>query len=116
MEPEEAARYQAYWQREAPVQVEPGTRVVDGMKLSSDGVTQYRSVSFYDEFGRLEGQTHYTTHPSLPGFHPDPHYHVRNVGFGDNSVPGWQPTSDPEWFTNPATGNGVFPGEYQPRP
>jgi hypothetical protein len=85
-------------------------------------VTQYRSVSFYDRFGRLEGQTHYTTHPNQLGVHPNPHYHVRNVAWGEQFIPGtrqitkgWTNNASlPEWFVNPATGTKVFPGEFQP--
>ncbi|MEI6810233.1 MAG: RHS repeat-associated core domain-containing protein, partial [bacterium] len=102
----------SYWQRQSPVQVTPGDPAIPRVKLSGDGKTVYDAVDYYDEFGRLQGQTHYTTHPGQPGIsHPDPHYHLRNVNYGDSTVPRWKGTSDPEWLKNPANGTKVYPGE-----
>ncbi len=79
MDVDEAARYREYWQRNAPVQVQPGVRLIDDIKFSSDSITEYRSVSYYDLYGRLEGQSHFTTHPNQRGVpHPEPHFHVRD--------------------------------------
>ena len=102
-----------YWSRKAPVQVMPGIRQTTTTKLSSDGVTSYRFDSFYDQYGRMTGQAHYTNHPNLGGMpHPNPHHHVRNPHYGDRSVPNPQNTNVREWFVNPQNGTKVFPGPF----
>ncbi|GEM_PF-1082216 len=66
-----------YWiNKTTPTQVTPGTRTVnDPAKPSSAGGT-YHSTTHYDEFGRLIGQTHRTTHGRSD--HPNPHHHRRD--------------------------------------
>jgi hypothetical protein len=119
MDPAEAARYRAYWQQEAPVQGPLGVRSSTTIKLSENGVNTYQSTSYYDSLGRLEGRTDFTSHDYMTAPHADPHYHVRNVNFGDPSAPGWK-SSDPkvplsggpEWNSNPANGSNWWPGVY----
>lgn len=102
-----------YWQKHAPVQVTPGIKSTTTMKLSSDGVTWYKTVNYYDQFGRLKGRTDYTTHPNQKGLpHPDPHHHQRNTSYGDDSVDGYKFGNLPEWKKNPDNGAKFFPGVF----
>jgi hypothetical protein len=68
-----------YWsERKAPTQVEPGTKQITEMKPSSRKKGEvYERSTFYDEYGRSEGQSHPTDHGE-PDIHPNPHHHLRD--------------------------------------
>lgn len=75
---DQQARYQKYWQKKTPTQVPPGIhRLVDQKPSRRSKGEVYKRVSHYDEYGRMIGQTHYTSHgePSIP---PNPHHLRRN--------------------------------------
>lgn len=77
-----------YWQqKEAPTQVEPGTKQITDMKPSSRSKGEvYERTTYYDDFGRSLGQTHYTSHGE-PDVHPNPHYHLRDPITGQTFGP-----------------------------
>jgi filamentous hemagglutinin len=47
---------------------------------------EYNRTSYYDEYGRLIGQTHETDH-GQPDVHPNPHHHIRDPKTGKVSPP-----------------------------
>ena len=77
-----------YWlKKEAPTQVQPGTRRLTDQKPSSRSRNEvYERTTHYDEYGRQVGQTHKTSHAG-PAAHPNPHHHVRNPQTGERSDP-----------------------------
>jgi len=102
----EAARYRRYWQREAPTQIVPGKyETTDKTKISTNSDEVYKRINYYDEYGRLKGQTHYSAHPVQQGYHPNPHHHRRHADWfpGDRRK---------EWEINPKTGSKVWAEEY----
>ena len=97
MTPEEASRYDSYWQQGAGsfqiddkgneiiignegrintrqrLQVSPGIQSITDVKYGSNGDMYYRQTIF-DEFGRRIGNNDYTDH-NMPNVHTNPHYH-----------------------------------------
>jgi RHS repeat-associated protein len=91
-----------YWiNRQAPLQVTPGTRTQTISKPSSAaGNPLYRSTTHYDQFGRQIGQTHYSTH-GRPSCHANPHHHRRNPATGQRlRHPGSRTRTWPGLFGN----------------
>ncbi|AZE55487.1 Putative large exoprotein, ShlA/HecA/FhaA family [Pseudomonas synxantha] len=87
----------SYWKdKEAPVQVTPGTKRVVDMKPSSRKKDEvYERTTHYDEYGRSKGQTHMTDH-GQPDVHPNPHHHVRDLEKNQN-VRGARPGVHPDY-------------------
>jgi hypothetical protein len=75
MSQEDATRYQKYWNDAKLKQYTPGIRELHRTQVSKDGRYTYDTVSHFDEYGRLIGETHFSTHPSTPLIHPNPHHH-----------------------------------------
>ena len=90
-----------YWKKKkAPFQREPGSGDITSQKPSSKSDEVYTKTEHYDEYGRLEGITDYTSHND-PLAHPwNPHHHPRNPATG-------------EWIKNPDTGRNIWPGKYR---
>ncbi len=87
----------SYWKdKEAPVQVTPGTKRVVDLKPSSRKKDEvYERTTHYDEYGRSKGQTHMTDH-GQPDVHPNPHHHVRDLEKNQN-VRGARPGVHPDY-------------------
>ncbi len=79
MLPTEAVRYRAYWHDAKLKLTTPGVRTLERIQVSADGKYTYRAISYFDEFGRLRAEAHFTTHPSTGVTHPNPHYHLRDL-------------------------------------
>lgn len=88
---------ESYWKnKEAPIQVTPGTtRAVDIKPSSRKKDEFYERTTHYDEYGRSKGQTHMTDH-GQPDVHPNPHHHVRDVERNQN-VKGARPGVHPDY-------------------
>lgn len=88
---------ESYWKnKEAPIQVTPGTtRVVDIKPSSRKKDEFYERTTHYDEYGRSKGQTHMTDH-GQPDVHPNPHHHVRDLERNQN-VKGARPGVHPDY-------------------
>jgi hypothetical protein len=80
MEPAEAARYQAYWQRYAP-DVAPGVRRMDFQRVSGRTGRLETSRVIYDEHGRQIYRVDLTDH-LRPEAHSNPHLHEYRYGPG----------------------------------
>ena len=94
---DEQAKYEKYWQKKMPTQVLPGIhRLVDEKRSRRSRGEVYKRVGHYDEYGRMIGQTHYTSHGE-PAMHPNPHHHRRN------------PISRQQ-LVNPDNGTKIWPG------
>lgn len=76
MSPEEAARYDEYWQRYAPDQVTPGTTRMDHTRISGRTGRVEDSRVIYDKFGRQRYRVDKTDH-MRPENHSNPHLHER---------------------------------------
>ena len=83
MVPEEALRYERYWQQghdaipgntRQRIQVSPDLKSVIDQKLSKDGTYMYERETVFDDFGRRAGNSDYTDH-GRPDIHPNPHHH-----------------------------------------
>jgi len=81
MEPAEAARYDAYWQRYAPEQVAPGTGRLDFTRVSGRTGAVENSRVIYDQFGRQQYRIDFTDH-LRPEAHSSPHLHEYQYGPG----------------------------------
>lgn len=85
MSPEEAARYNAYFTADAPEQVIPGTREVNGIHVHHNKATGADIVqpwtAYYDDYGRLVARTDYNAGNKKAGI-PDTHYHLYEWGEG----------------------------------
>jgi hypothetical protein len=81
MEPAEAARYDAYWQRYAPKQVAPGTGGLDFTRVSGRTGAIENSRVIYDQFGRQQYRIDFADH-LRPGAHSSPHLHEYQYGPG----------------------------------
>lgn len=100
----------SYWQnKQAPLQITPTGRIemIETMKASSKSGKTYRSITHYDQYGRMIGQTHHSHHgyinPSSSQFHPNPHHHRYHYPpKSKNMVP----------LKNPKYGRNQWPGLY----
>jgi len=81
MTPAEAARYQQYWQRHAPQQVQPGTGRLDFLRQSGRTGRMESSRVIYDEFGRQRYRVDLSDH-MRPEVHSNPHLHEYQYGPG----------------------------------
>jgi hypothetical protein len=72
MSPEEAARYNKYWEKNAPTHSTPGAKF-DHYKLNGNVIE--RSTVIYDEFGRQKYRIDYNNH-GYPD-HSKPHLHEK---------------------------------------
>jgi hypothetical protein len=64
------------WSKNAPKQVEPGTKVIVHEKFNWKTGKLERSEVYYDEYGRQIGRTDYSDH-GYPKEHPgEAHHHV----------------------------------------
>lgn len=81
MAPAEATRYQQYWQRYAPSQVQPGTGRVDFLRQSGRTGRMESSRVIYDEFGRQGYRVDSGDH-MRPQVHSNPHVHEYQYGPG----------------------------------
>jgi hypothetical protein len=81
MDAEEAARYDAYWQRGAPYQVTPGVTRLDVERVSGRTGAAESSRAVYDDYGRLKYRVDRTDH-LRPESHSNPHLHEFEYGKG----------------------------------
>jgi YD repeat-containing protein len=87
-----------YLAKKAPMQVAPGTKVLEGQYVDDRGKVQPWKAH-YDDYGRLVGRTDYNAGNRAAGI-PDTHYHTY------------------DWTTRGAAGQETgshIPGEYVPR-
>lgn len=84
-----------YLAGDAPYQVPPGVRTLEGVHTTNSGTAQ-PWVAYYDEYGRLIARTDYNAPNPSAGI-PSTHYHLYN----------W---TDGTPYRNP----NHYPGEYQP--
>jgi RHS repeat-associated protein len=86
MSESEAARYEAYWQRYAPRNGEPGSRIQWIRTSGRTGRTE-KSTVVYDQAGRQRYRVDYTDH-MRPDIHSNPHLHKYEFGPGYDPVQG----------------------------
>ena len=83
MTPEEAARYRAYFTKDAPDMVIPGIKKLEGTHIHHNGLTGIDEVqpwrAFYDDFGRLMARTDYNAGNKAAAI-PVTHYHLYEWG------------------------------------
>lgn len=60
--------------QKAPMQVTPGTRVLEGQYINDQNKVQ-PWTAYYDEYGRLTGRADYNAGNKTAGI-PDTHYHT----------------------------------------
>lgn len=86
MSPEEAARYKAYFVKDAPDMVFSGTKELEGIHVHYNklkGVEEVQPWKAYydDDYGRLVARTDYNAGNKAAGI-PDVHYHLYEWGKG----------------------------------
>ena len=92
MSSEEAARYEAYFTKDAPDMVIPGTKELEGIHLHHNGLTGVDEIqpwkAYYDDYGRIMARTDYNAGNKAAGI-PNIHYHLYEwgKGFGDWKKP-----------------------------
>ena len=92
MSSEEATRYEAYFTKDSPDMVIPGTKELEGIHLHHYGLTGVDEIqpwkAYYDDYGRLMARTDYNAGNKVAGI-PNIHYHLYEWGkvFGDWKKP-----------------------------
>lgn len=85
MSPEEAARYKAYFVKDAPDMVFSGTKELEGIHVHYNKLKGVEEVqpwkAYYDDYGRLVARTDYNAGNKAAGI-PDVHYHLYEWGKG----------------------------------
>ena len=85
MSPEEAARYKAYFVKDAPDIVYSGTKELEGIHVHYNKLKGVEEVqpwkAYYDDYGRLVARTDYNAGNKAAGI-PDVHYHLYEWGKG----------------------------------
>ena len=85
MSPEEAARYKAYFVKDAPDMVLSGTKELEGIHVHYNKLKGVEEVqpwkAYYDDYGRLVARTDYNAGNKAAGI-PDVHYHLYEWGKG----------------------------------
>ncbi len=85
MTPDEAARYEAYFTKDAPDMVIPGIKELDGIHLHHNSLKGIDEIqpwkAYYDDYGRLMARTDYNAGNKAAGI-PNIHYHLYEWGKG----------------------------------